>query len=922
MKGRLNKLSKLLCYLFVSIFVFGIGSEVVKAANELRIIDRRILGSQSTAAYFKFDATYAGEHRYAYCFDAPNTEPAVGTYFSQITASTAGVSEAQRQKIVRVLLAAGYPQYNYSVLGVNNEQDAFYVTQAGLWYAKYGAAGTSKVFTSGFHDYMRRNYPGYRHLMNAADNIPDSAFNIDNAPYELTINASSGNKLIDLQGVDNTMISESTFTVAGVSNYTVEVTDSDSYITSADGTQNYGTSKSFSESDSFRIAKSVSGVGAQSSGFTVTQNGSKTVYDIAFFVSGNNIQRMALLVPNGSSTANGSYELEGNVERKDFYVAKTGKNGAYVAGAWLGIYRSGTTSLVEYFETTTSPKEISLPEGDYYIREHVNPSGYRLNNERVYFHVNADGTTSVGGNVVEVVTISDEEAFIALKKVSAPGSSGTSESVAGATFVIYAPGINYYICGKTDAEGLLKVPDDANGECSKLGSDFAGKTNLLNSTGVYSLLDLEYSNFMAMYDLTVKELKAPEGYVLNTETYHISGPLQNRIGWYYGSAGAAGDVKEEVIDNKNVVVFEFVDNRYVDVRKTDMLDGHEVEGATMKICRKGADGDCEKDTEGNKIYVAYWVSTSTPYRFKNVEKDVMYILEEESSPKAYVKFAGKLDFQLVDDQGTVKMYNHSTGEEITNTEKFTAVMPNGGTETYISKTDMVTGEEIGGAHLKICTAANYEYALSATGNGDNCSAINEWDSVEGEEHFVRALEAGFYYLVETIAPDGYKMTNSVKFEVKNDGSINQVVFTNAPIKMVISKKNQVDGTRVAGAKFEILNASDRTIAKDYKGNELVWTSDGVNDWEITGILAGEYILVETQKPEGFQEGMIIDGELVNEYKFTVSNESSDLAIDAYITVLNAPNTGISTLNLFAIGGLMIFAGYETIKIYRRKALND
>ena len=81
-------------------------------------------------------------------------------------------------------------------------------------------------------------------------------------------------------------------------------------------------------------------------------------------------------------------------------------------------------------------------------------------------------------------------------------------------------------------------------------------------------------------------------------------------------------------------------------------------------------------------------------------------------------------------------------------------------------------------------------------------------------------------------------------------------------------------------------------------------------------------MVETQRPEGFQEGMIIDGELVNEYAFSVSNEISELEIDAYIQVMNAPNTGISTLNLFAIGGLMVFAGYETIKIYRRKALNN
>ena len=68
--------------------------------------------------------------------------------------------------------------------------------------------------------------------------------------------------------------------------------------------------------------------------------------------------------------------------------------------------------------------------------------------------------------------------------------------------------------------------------------------------------------------------------------------------------------------------------------------------------------------------------------------------------------------------------------------------------------------------------------------------------------------------------------------------------------------------------------------------------------------------------------MIVDGLSVTEYEFTISDQPGDVNIDVGIEVLNAPNTGISTLNLFAIGGLMVFAGYETIKIYRRKALND
>ena len=125
-----------------------------------------------------------------------------------------------------------------------------------------------------------------------------------------------------------------------------------------------------------------------------------------------------------------------------------------------------------------------------------------------------------------------------------------------------------------------------------------------------------------------------------------------------------------------------------------------------------------------------------------------------------------------------------------------------------------------------------------------------------------------------------------------------------------------------GIKNFILNASDRSIAKGADGKDLTWVSTADGDWEIYAIPAGKYILVEKVVPEGFQNGMIVDGLTVTEYEFTVSDIAGDKNIEVGIEVLNAPNTGLSTLNLFAIGGLMVFAGYETIKIYRRKALND
>ena len=126
------------------------------------------------------------------------------------------------------------------------------------------------------------------------------------------------------------------------------------------------------------------------------------------------------------------------------------------------------------------------------------------------------------------------------------------------------------------------------------------------------------------------------------------------------------------------------------------------------------------------------------------------------------------------------------------------------------------------------------------------------------------------------------------------------------------------GEKLEGAHFEILKASDRSPVVDENGNKLEWISKKDESWEIYALPAGKYILVETSTPEGYQEGMVIDGEVVNEYKFTVSDQEGDVNIDVYIEVMNVPNTGLSSINIIAIGCLMIFIGYQVMKLYRRR----
>lgn len=933
MKGKFTSLKKLLCYVIISLFMFGIGGELVKA-DTLTINSVQWLGNFQTARYAKFNAYLNGESRYAYCFDAPLSAPS--GYLTSYNPTN--VSAETKLRIINVLVAAGYPQYNlqYTSGGDMSQEDAYYVTQAAVWYARYGSAATYRTFTPNFHNKMKNGVgelykykTAYNTLISAADN--KDAYKFDGQTV-LTLNSTNGSGMSETRIGDNNrvLVSDSTFKIDDNNDnktvqYNVQVSGTNAYIYSEDLTQNYGTSKDFRENGKFKIVIDVdesASADEYDASFTVTELDPATQYDLGFFLGSNSggIQNLTLLVPGDGIPATLSYELRGNTTDIYFPVpyAKVDTNGQYVEGSLIGVYTSNDR-LMDYWESASdAPRTIQLMEGDYYLREHLNPDGYAFNNEKVYFHVDNTGKLTSNGQEVDIVRMQDDEAYISFKKVS---TDRNNSNVAGATLLIHPEGNSFtkYICGKTDSNGYLT---ETSPYCDNLGSEYSSANNILNDTGVYSLLELDKS-----YKLIVKEISPAAGFELDDNEYVIYGPNMHSIG-SYGNTGAAGDVNQVQINGKSVVEYEFKNVRYIDISKVDNFDGEEIPGATMIVCRKDmTTGDCELDSgEPQKpIYMDYWESGTQPHKFLGIEKDVVYILKEALVPEGYgLLFEGILDFKLVDD-GVVEMYNHTTGERISNPEQLKAVMPNEPlTKVSISKVDAAGGsEEIPGANIKICTEAAYNSALSVTGDGNNCDPTEEWVS-GSTAHVVNGLDYGSYYLIETIAPAGYySKTSATAFTISKEGKVVSVKMPNDVTKLTISKKDQVTNERIPGAELQIIDLKSGEIAKDYQGNELTWISKSDEDWVIYGIPGGKkYKLIETITPEGYQEGMIIDGQVVNEYEFYVGNKEGDINIELQLEVLNAPNTGISTLNLFAIGGLMVFAGYETIKIYRRKALND
>lgn len=139
------------------------------------------------------------------------------------------------------------------------------------------------------------------------------------------------------------------------------------------------------------------------------------------------------------------------------------------------------------------------------------------------------------------------------------------------------------------------------------------------------------------------------------------------------------------------------------------------------------------DIEGNE----------TVHNIRNLAAGMEYTLREVSAPDGYA---------------TAEEQIFTAGED----KDVSLVMTDEDTKVEISKQDITTQKELEGAHLRV---------TDKDGN-----VIDEW--VSGKEpHIIKNLTAGeTYTLSETIAPDGYKIAQSVDFEIKDTGEVQNVVM--------------------------------------------------------------------------------------------------------------------------------------------------
>ena len=186
----------------------------------------------------------------------------------------------------------------------------------------------------------------------------------------------------------------------------------------------------------------------------------------------------------------------------------------------------------------------------------------------------------------------------------------------------------------------------------------------------------------------------------------------------------------------------------VKISKQDITTKEELPGATLVI----------KDSTGKEI--ATWVSTNEPKYISGLEEG-KYTLQETIAPEGYELSTETIEFEVVAGKVVSKiMYN----------------TPKKVTMVKISKQDITTKEELPGATLVIKDSTGKEIAT--------------WVSTN-EPKYISGLEEGKYTLQETIAPEGYELsTETIEFEVKNNGEITAVVMYNTPKKAPTPEKEE------------------------------------------------------------------------------------------------------------------------------------
>ena len=325
-------------------------------------------------------------------------------------------------------------------------------------------------------------------------------------------------------------------------------------------------------------------------------------------------------------------------------------------------------------------------------------------------------------------------------------------------------------------------------------------------------------------------------------------------------------------------------DKIVSVSKQNIA-GDEIEGAKLRI-----------ENENSEI-VDSWTSTKEPHIVNGLEEGKKYILYEDYAPDGYV-ISNKIEFTVSEDKETQK---------ITMVDKI----------VEISKTDLVTGEEVEGAELEVQ-------------DKETEKIIDKWTSTK-EAHKVTGLEENRTYILrEKTAPYGYETTEEIEFVVSENKETQKIEMKDMPILQNI-KLVKIDANTKESIKekftFGLYEDEEcKDLIKEYESNK----EEGTIIFE--DLRYGTFFVKEIKAPNGYvisdkvikieinDKGVFIDDVKVEGENSLYTFEFENAPIDTPKTGDDSKTTiyaGVLGLSLLTLVGLGVYE-YKRKKLVNKK----
>lgn len=377
---------------------------------------------------------------------------------------------------------------------------------------------------------------------------------------------------------------------------------------------------------------------------------------------------------------------------------------------------------------------------------------------------------------------------------------------------------------------------DANGKLIEKWTSVANKTHILKDI------------IPGKYILT--EVLPPEGYLKAADIEFVV-----EIG---GKVTVNGKETDKVIMTDKYAEYDVV------ISKQD-INGKEIGGAKLEV------------TDSEHKVIDSWTSVEGRFHIIDNLKAGTYTLTERVAPAGYKK-AESIKF-VMDVDGKVTVGGKETSH---------IIMIDEYDDPYVtfSKQD-ISGKEIEGAELEIWDKEG--------------KVVESWVSTKDQSHVITGLEPGDYTMVEITAPDGYKKAESIKFTVTDDYKVfvnsvevDKIVMIDDFEKgnVLIRKVTIEKGTEVflADTKLTIQNKDGKAIAS--------WTTGETG--KLVPLDSGEYKLVETEAPEGYDIAEPIEFIVNRDNTVTLKGEKEPLK-EAVITMVDKLSDGRKNVRIEKVG---------------------